>query len=90
MKEDHRNAPVDPPTRALLDYASKLARTPAEMSGADVEELRAHGFDDLDITDLVHNVAIFAYINRVALGLGLELEPFMEGGGENVAPGAAL
>ena len=42
------------------------------MSRADVEELRRHGFTDRDVTDIVHNVAVFAYINRVAEGLGLE------------------
>lgn len=57
------------------------------MTRADVDGLRAHGFSDRDVTDAVHNVAFFAYVTRVAEGLGVELEPFMEAGGENVAPG---
>jgi uncharacterized peroxidase-related enzyme len=90
LKDDPARAPLDAPTRALLDYARKLALRPWEMERADVEALRAHGFSDRDVTDLVHNVAFFAYINRVAEGLGVELEPFMLAGGENVAPGARL
>jgi alkylhydroperoxidase family enzyme len=60
------------------------------MDASDVEGLRAHGLSDRDITDAVHNIAFFAYITRVAEGLGVELEPFMQGGGENVPPGAPV
>lgn len=56
------------------------------MQRADVDDLRAHGFSDRDVTDAVHNVGYFAYINRVGAGLGVEIEPFMELGGENVGP----
>jgi len=90
VKTDHRAAPIDPPTRALLDYADKLARRPAEMTREDVDRLRQHGFSERDVTDLAHNVAFFAYINRMAAGLGVDLEPFMLAGGENVAPGEPI
>lgn len=90
IKQDPGSAAVDAPTRALLEFAAKLARTPPRVERSDVEVLRAHGFDDRDITDLVHNVGFFSYINRVGEGLGVELEPFMLAGGENVDPGAAL
>ena len=90
IKNDHETAPIDAPTRALLDYAEKLARTPPTVTRDDVEQLRRHGFDDRAITDAAHNVAFFAYINRIGAGLGVELEPFMLSGGEHVAPGAPL
>ena len=60
------------------------------MSPADVEALRAQGFTDRDITDAAHNIAFFSYINRMAEGLGVDIEPFMEGGGEAVAPDQSL
>ena len=63
---------------------------PETVERADVDALRTAGFTDRDITDAAHNVAFFAYINRMAAGLGVELEPFMHEGGENVAPGDAL
>lgn len=88
VKNDHTTAPIDARARALLDFAVKLARTPPRIERSDVDELRKHGFDDRDVTDLVHNVAFFSYINRVGEGLGVELEPFMAAGGENVEPGA--
>jgi len=53
------------------------------MTSSDVDALRAQGFTDRDITDAAHNIAFFSYINRMAEGLGVDLEPFMEAGGEN-------
>lgn len=90
MKDDFRAAPLDRATRALLEYAWKLALAPETVERADVDALRAVGFTDRDVTDAAHNVAFFAYINRMAAWLGVEMEPFMRAGGENVAPGDAL
>ena len=58
----------------MLAYAIKLTRAPGEMTAADVESLRAAGFDDLAIHDICGVVAYFAFVNRVADGLGVELE----------------
>ena len=48
------------------------------MQPTDVETLRQHGFEDRAIHDIVQIVAYFNYINRVADGLGVDLEPEME------------
>ena len=61
--------------RAMLAFAVKLTRTPAEMTAADVESLRSSGFDDRAIHDICAIVAYFAFVNRMADGLGVELEP---------------
>jgi uncharacterized peroxidase-related enzyme len=74
---DYRDAELDLPTRAILDFAVKLTHAPGDMSPADVELLRSHGLDDRAIHDLVQVVAYFNYINRVADGLGVDLEPGM-------------
>ncbi len=47
------------------------------MGAADVEALRAHGFDDVAINDAVQVIAYFNYINRIADCLGVDLEPEM-------------
>lgn len=60
--------------RALARYAVKLTRTPQEMVESDLAPLRAFGLDDRDIVDLNQVVAYFNYVNRVADGLGVELE----------------
>ena len=86
IKRDFRSAPIDAATRQLLEFAEKLTNQPAEMAQADVEQLRSHGWTDRDVLDTVHNAAFFSYINRVAEALGVEVEPFMQRGGETIAP----
>lgn len=74
LTADHTTAEVGPAERAMLDYALKLTRTPAQISREDVDRLRAQGFDDLAIHDICAVTAYFAFVNRIADGLGVELE----------------
>lgn len=74
---DHRTADLDPATRAALDFAVKLTRTPARMRAADVQKLHACGWDDRAIHDIAQVAAYFNYINRIADGLGVDLEEDM-------------
>ena len=60
----------------MLDYALKLTREPWAMAAADVESLRAVGFEDTAILDIAQVTAYYAYVNRLADGLGVELEAF--------------
>lgn len=77
IKTDYRTADLSPADRALCDYATKLTHTPGDMTEADVVTLRDHGFTDLAIHDAAQTIAYFNYINRVADGLGVDLEPEM-------------
>ena len=90
LKGDLANVELDPADRALLEYARTLTQDPASITAEHVEALRDAGFDDRAITDAAHNIAFFGYINRMALGLGVELESFMVRGGETIAPGEEL
>ena len=63
--------------RALCDHAVKLTKTPAEVTESDIERLRSLGLSDHAITDATQVIAYFNYINRVADGLGVDLEPEM-------------
>lgn len=65
---------MPPRLAALCRYARKLTLSPAEMERADVELLRARGLDDRAIVDANQVVSYFNYVNRVADGLGVELE----------------
>lgn len=58
----------------MLDYALKLTAHPQNMNAQDVEALRAEGLDDRAIHDLCAVTAYFAFVNRIADGLGVELE----------------
>ena len=59
---------------AMLDYSVKLTRTPGRMTEDDVDTLRAHGFDDRGILDICQVVSYYNYVNRLADGVGVELE----------------
>ncbi len=78
LKRNYTQATLTPPQRAMLDYAVKLTLTPAKMCEQDVETLRQHNFSDRAILDINQIVGYFAYVNRLADGLGVELEGFWE------------
>jgi len=58
----------------MLDYAVKLTCDPASVSRADVERLRARGFSETAVLDICQITSYYAYVNRLADGLGVELE----------------
>ncbi len=77
VKTDWTRAPLADPDRALLAFAAKLTTTPGLMTREDVEALRTAGFNDRAISDAVHIIGYFNYINRVADGVGVDLEEWM-------------
>ena len=58
----------------MLTYAVKLTRTPGDVVAHDVDALRAAGFSDRDVLDICEVIAYYAYANRIADGLGIEIE----------------
>ena len=77
LLDDWRRAPLGAADRALCDHAEKLSLRPGEMREADLRPLREAGLDDRAIHDATQVIAYFNYINRVADGLGVDLEPEM-------------
>ena len=59
----------------MLEFAEHLTFDPANITASHHAELRDHGWRDEDIVDMVHIVALYSYMVRVADGLGVELEP---------------
>ena len=62
----------------MLDYALKLTMEPWNMVEDDVQELRDAGFSNAGILDIAHVTSYYAYVNRLADGLVVDLEPFWE------------
>ena len=58
----------------MLEFAEQLTLDPANVTELNHKELRSHGWTDEDIIDMVHIVALYSYMVRVADGLGVELE----------------
>ena len=78
---DWRDGTLGPADEALCRYAEKLTRSPGDMAEADVDELRTHGFGDVQIHDAIQVVAYFNYINRVADAVHVDL-----GAGDDPVP----
>ena len=74
---NYHGAVLDESSRAILDFAAKLTRTPGRMAHSDVQSLQAKGLSDRAINDVVQVASYFNYINRIADGLGVDLEPDM-------------
>lgn len=78
IKDDWRSAGLSDLDHGLCEFAVKLTKIPWEIKSSDIDRLRALGLDDRGITDLVEVVAYFNYVNRIADGLGVDPEDFME------------
>lgn len=54
-----------------LEYAAYLTTAPANLSEANIEDLRTAGLSDGEILEINQVTAYFAYANRTVLGLGV-------------------
>lgn len=75
---DYATAELSQRERAILDYAMKLTHTPSAMSESDVGRLRDAGLRDDEILDVCQVTAYYNYVNRLADGLGVELESYWD------------
>jgi uncharacterized peroxidase-related enzyme len=75
---DWRSAPLRAADLALCHHAAKLTHHQRQVTASDLAQLRAHGFDDRAIHDATQVIAYFNYITRIADGLGLEPEVFID------------
>jgi uncharacterized peroxidase-related enzyme len=78
LKSDWRVANLSSSDRAMLEYAVKLTLEPWHMVEEDVIALREAGFSDADILDINQITGYYAFVNRLADGLGVELEDFWQ------------
>ena len=62
----------------LSKFAEKLTLTPKKMNKNDIEALKTYDFNEVEISEIVQVISYFNYINRVADGLGLEPEKFID------------
>jgi alkylhydroperoxidase family enzyme len=57
-----------------LAYAAKLTLAPKDVTEDDIKDLRDAGLTDVEILRVNLIASYFNFSNRVALGLGVELE----------------
>lgn len=58
--------------RTMIEYAIKLTKAPKSISDKDIEKLQEQNFPNVDILNINLVTAYFNFVNRVALGLGVE------------------
>jgi uncharacterized peroxidase-related enzyme len=71
LQSDYRTAPITEQERRMCDYVVKLTKDATQCSPADLDKLRASGFDDQGILQITLIASWFNYINRVADALGV-------------------
>ena len=72
MMHDYTQVKLDFQTRAMLDFAAKLTKSPSAMSQEDVQRLRNHGLSDEQILSTVLITCTFNFMTRLADSLGVE------------------
>lgn len=82
LVKDWRSSPISDEDMRLCKFAQKLTHRQHEVSAQDLDDLRAVGFSDRAIHDAVQVIGYFNYITRVADGLGVDAEEFIEPWGE--------
>jgi uncharacterized peroxidase-related enzyme len=69
---DFRSIDLSERLRTMLEYVVKLTKTPNTMNHDDIATLRTCGFSDEDILNINLIASYFNFVNRTALGLGVE------------------
>ncbi len=69
---DINNVELPENAMAMLTYVIKLTLTPSGVAENDINLLRKHDFSDKEILNINLITSYFNFINRVALGLGVE------------------
>lgn len=72
---DPTGGSLAPADRAVYQFAAKVAQDAASVEQSDVDGLRAVGFSDGDVADIVFAVAARSFFTRVLDGLGAQLDP---------------
>nr|WP_042885269.1 peroxidase-related enzyme [Cupriavidus necator] len=73
--EDPRTAGTTAREQAIARFSIELTERPTEVTAEQLKPLREAGVTDVEILDLIHSVAIFAWANRLMLNLGEPVFP---------------
>ena len=63
---NYRKADITPRQKAMLDFAMKVSQAAHAVAEDDIERLKAHGFDEEDVWDIVAITGLFGFSNRMA------------------------
>lgn len=75
VAKDAAKAELTAREKALVDYAVNLTKHPEKGVQKQLETLRKAGLKDEELLQAAQVVGYFNFANRLAIGLGVELEP---------------
>ena len=78
---------MDPKTRALLSYASKLTEAPSMVGKEEMEKLKEVGWDEAAIWEITALVSFFNFSGRMEAASGLPPDEIPEGAKMSEAKG---
>ena len=76
LAENYHQVDLSDAEEVMLDFAVQLARMPEDVRYEDHVRLREAGFEERAIVDITQIIAYFSFVNRMALGLGVQLEAY--------------
>jgi uncharacterized peroxidase-related enzyme len=65
---------LEPAEVAMMSFVEKVVRGADRITQGDVDQLRAHGFDDAEIFDLVATAAARCFFSKLLDGLGVQAD----------------
>ena len=75
LREGRDSQGLTPREVALVEWARALGRSPPEVRDVEATRLRDAGLSDEEVLDATQIAAYFCFVNRIAVGLDVELEP---------------
>lgn len=70
--ENYESADITIKQMAMLNYGAKLTESPESMIEDDIDVLKSAGFSDAQILRINMIASYFNFVNRIAVGLGVE------------------
>ena len=74
FERDFTDAGLEEKKVLMLDYVRRLSASPPAVESGDLDRLREVGWSDTDLLHIVEVASYYAYVNRIADGLGVEVE----------------
>jgi uncharacterized peroxidase-related enzyme len=74
---DLQASSLSPQEQTLLAFAAAVNRGGEEISPADIQRMRDHGWTDLQLAETIHLTALFATFNRVVNAFGLPAQALL-------------
>ncbi|PIP76483.1 MAG: peroxidase [Ignavibacteria bacterium CG22_combo_CG10-13_8_21_14_all_37_15] len=69
---DFRKIETESGVKLLLDYTALLTISPDQITKTIIDEIKSSGWSDEDILSVNLIISYFNFVNRIALGLGVE------------------